>query len=354
MTSEQQKSAKVQLKVPAEVAKIMGKWGGRKVRLAAARGALPMSGVNLVTVLFIFFHGEDPELKQEALKTFKGLPAKILLAALEQTELHPSIIDLLARLRHREQSVMEKVLLHPMVSSKTLMFVAQNGSGATLDMLAHNDVALRQDPALKRAIINNPHADKTMKLRLGWVEPIPEPVAAPTEPEPVAEEPEPAAAACGAAELDEEGDFSEEEIGEFEEETLSKYQQLLDMPVAEKIKMALTGDKEWRTLLIREANKMVSTAVLKNPRITEGEVLAVAKNRSSSDELIRIILLNREWLKLYEMKKALINHPRTPLQKAMRFMTFLSEKDIRELAKSRNVSQAIVNNARRMLMSKKG
>jgi len=37
----------------------------------------------------------------------------------------------------------------------------------------------------------------------------------------------------------------------------------------------------------------------------------------------------------------------------MRFMTFLSEKDVRELAKSRNVSQAIVNNARRMLMTRK-
>ncbi len=125
------------------------------------------------------------------------------------------------------------------------------------------------------------------------------------------------------------------------------------MPVAEKIKMAQTGDKEWRSLLIREANKMVSSAVLKNPRITEGEVLAVAKNRSASDDLIRIILLNRDWLKNYEMKKALVTHPRTPLQKAMRFMTFLTEKDIKELAKSRNVSQAIVNNARRMLMNKK-
>ncbi|MEA3544280.1 MAG: hypothetical protein U9R69_03560, partial [Thermodesulfobacteriota bacterium] len=81
--------------------------------------------------------------------------------------------------------------------------------------------------------------------------------------------------------------------------------------------------------------------------------LTVAKNRSSSDELIRIILLNRDWIKLYEMKKLLVIHPRTPLQMAMRFMTFLSEKDIRVLAKSRNVTQAIVNNARRILMTRK-
>ncbi len=117
--------------------------------------------------------------------------------------------------------------------------------------------------------------------------------------------------------------------------------------------MALTGDKEWRTLLIREPNKQVCTAVLKNPRITEGEVLAVAKNRSASEELIRLILLNRDWLKIYDMKKALVHHPRTPLQQAIKFMGFLSEKDIRELSKSKNVTQVIVNNARRMLMAKK-
>jgi hypothetical protein len=184
-----------------------------------------------------------------------------------------------------------------------------------------------------------------MKLRLGWVEPKaePEPVVAP---EPLAgEEEDPAAEQA-------EG-FTAEEIEAFEEETRSKYQQLLDMPVAEKIKMALTGDKEWRTLLLRESNKMICTSVLKNPRISDGEVIAVAKNRGSNDDMIRIILLNREWIKHYDIKKALVTHPRTPLQKAMRFMNFLSEKDIKELAKSRNVSQVIVNNARRMLMTKK-
>jgi len=332
-------SEKVQMKIPAEVAKIMSKWGGHKVRLAAARGALPMSGPNLVTVLFIFYHGDNEELKKESLETFKTLPAKILLSALQNPELHFSVIDLIVRVRYRDSVVMEAALAHPEISLRSLQFLAANSSGDVLDMLSHNDQLLLKIPALKEAIIANPNADKVMKLRLGWVEPV-------AEPEPEAEKVDELESAEGEAD-------SDEELGEFDEEDLSKYQQLQEMAVAEKIKMALTGDKEWRTLLIREANKMVNTAVLKNPRITEGEVLAVAKNRSASDDLIRIILLNREWVKNYEVKKALVVHPRTPLQKAMRFMTFLTEKDIKELAKSRNVTQAIVNNARRMLHSKK-
>ncbi len=341
MTEKQQGTEKVQIVIPAEVAKIMSKWGGHSVRLAAARGALPMSGHNLVTVLFVFYHGENSELKEEALSTLQTLPAQILLAALSQVELHPSIIDLIVKLRYQDSVVMQTALTHRMIGIKSLLFLAENSAGDVLDMLSHNDEILRKTDVLRTAIINNIHADNMMKQRLGWVEPVVNP-----EPEPVAEE-QPVVDSTA----DEDDDAFDDE--ELEEEALSKYQELQEMSVADKIKMALTGDKEWRTLLIRESNKQVNTAVLRNPRISEGEVLTVAKNRSSSDELIRIILLNRDWVKLYEMKKALVIHPRTSLQTAMRYMTFLSEKDIRELAKSRDVGQAIVNNAKRILMTKK-
>lgn len=334
MTETQQETEKVQIVIPAEVAKIMSKWGGHSVRLAAARGALPMSGHNLVTVLFVFCHGKNQELKEEALSTLKTLPAQILVAALTQEELHPSIIDLIVKLRYHDSVIMESALAHRMIGVKSLLFLAESSSGDVLDMLSHHDEILRKTDVLRTAIINNVHADQVMKQRLGWVEPTVE-----TEPE------------LDTAEADEEDDsFVAEEL---DGETLSKYQELQEMSVADKIKMALTGDKEWRTLLIRESNKQVNTAVLKNPRISEGEVLTIAKNRSSSEELIRIILLNRDWIKLYDMKKALVVHPRTPLQTAMRYMTFLSEKDISSLAKSREVGQAIVNNARRMLMTRK-
>ncbi len=301
-----------------------------------------MSGPNLVTVLFIFYYGEDKELQAEALNTLTDLSPSILTSVCSKTDIHPEILDLLARLHFTDMRVMEPLLTNRMVGLKTLHFVAEYASGDVLDLLASNDIAIRQDKSLRILIINNPHADKVTKIRLGWKEevtsPDPEKVAEPVEEKPsTADKKKPPT-------KDEE---------EFDVSTLSKYQQLLDMPVAEKIKMALTGDKEWRTLLTREANKLVSSAVLKNPRISEAEVLMIAKNRASSEDLIRIILLNREWVKNYDMKKALIVHPRTPLQKAMRYMTFLTEKDIKELAKSRNVTQAIVNNARRILMTKK-
>lgn len=139
---------------------------------------------------------------------------------------------------------------------------------------------------------------------------------------------------------------------EIEEVHLSKYQLSQTMGVSDKIKMALTGDKEWRSLLIKDSNKLVSGSVIKNPRITEGEVLTIAKSAVQNDEIMRLICANKEWLKNYQIKKALVENHKTPLPAALRFCSALTEKDLSALAKSKNVSSVISSQARRMLMSK--
>ena len=349
MTEDKNSGKKIQVRVPAEVARIMKQWGGREMKLAAARGALPMSGPHLVTVLFVFCYGQDEELKSEALKTLRELSPQILTSAIKQADVIPEVLDMIARIRHRDPNVMQPLLTSRNLPLKTLLFLAERVSGETLEIIAANEQAMLKAPALKTMIINNPHAEKGLKAKLGW---SPEPVVeSRQQPEQVVLE---QGQARPAAETSQEDDaFCEEgEFSDFEHDDLSKYQKLLEMPVSEKIKMAMTGDKEWRTLLLRESNKLVTSAVLKNPRISESEVIMVAKNRASSDDMIRIILLNKEWVKHYEIKKALAVHPRTPLQKAMRFMGFLSEKDLKDISRSKQVPQAIATNARRLLAAK--
>lgn len=363
LTEEISKSNKVQVRIPADVARIMKQWGGRGVKLAAARGALPMSGPHLVTVLFVFCHGQDEELRKEALNTLRELSPGILTSAVTLEDVIPEILDLVARVRYRDPEVMEPLLTRRLIPLKTLLFLAERASGTVLDIIANNEQAMLKSPALKTLIINNPQADQALKLKLGW---MPESKEKPelklkenSEPEPESkseESEEVQSVTVPAAEDDDAADFAQDDefddYEEDEEDELSKYQQLLKMGVSEKIKMATTGDKEWRTLLLRESNKLVTSAVLKNPRISDSEVVLVAKNRAASDDMIRIILLKKEWVKLYEIKKALAVHPRTPLQKAMRFVGFLTEKDLKEVARSKQIPQAIANTARRLVAAK--
>ena len=154
--------------------------------------------------------------------------------------------------------------------------------------------------------------------------------------------------------LESEEETSEKEEAEPEEEEYrSKYQMAQTMGVGEKIKMALTGDKEWRSILIKDSNKLVNGSVVKNPRITEPEILAISKSVIQNDEIIRIICHNKEWVKNYEIRKALVLNHKTPLPVALRFMGFLSEKDLGGMAKSKNISSVLANQARRMLANKK-
>ena len=157
----------------------------------------------------------------------------------------------------------------------------------------------------------------------------------------------------GSEQGEPEEEVAEEEVAEENEEFRSKYQQAQTMGVGAKIKMALTGDKEWRTLLIRDSNKLVNGAVVKNPRITEPEVLTISKSVIQNEEILRVICHNKEWVKNYEIRKALVLNNKTPLPVALKFMGFLTEKDLASMAKSKNVSSVLTNQAKRMLMNKK-
>lgn len=331
----------VRLKVSPQVARIVTKGAPREVQLNAARGALPLQGQDLLTTLFFLSHGSDAEIKSLAGATLREIPTGVLAPVVKNSEIHPQLLDFVARARIGDVVIMEPLLTNPAVSTETLVHVASRGEGGVLSLVARNALRLQESPEIVAAILGNPLADRAVKDCLGPA--IPSPASAEEEADADGEPEEPG---------DEAADDSEEMPADEEEVNLSKYQQALEMGISEKIKMALTGDKEWRNIFIKDANKLVSSAVLKNPRVTEGEVLMIAKNKSSSEELIRLITLEREWVKQYEIKRALVLHPRTPLPKALRYMGFLTEKDLKNLAKSRGVAQALVNNARRMLSDK--
>ena len=142
-------------------------------------------------------------------------------------------------------------------------------------------------------------------------------------------------------------------VNEDDEQFLSKYKTAQLMGIGEKIKMALSGDKEWRSILVKDANKLVSGSVIKNPRITEAEILTLIKAGIQNDEIMRLICANKEWIKSYKIRKALIENNRTPIQNAMRYLGTMGEKDLSFLAKSKNISSVISTMAKRLLLNKK-
>lgn len=132
----------------------------------------------------------------------------------------------------------------------------------------------------------------------------------------------------------------------------SLYAQIQAMTVPQKVKLAIRGNKEARSILIRSTHKLVQRMVLQNPRITEDEVFALAKNRNIDEEILRTIAENRDWTASYQIRSALVENARTPIMLALRLLRTLAEREIRNLAKSKNVPHVIAAQARKILFEK--
>lgn len=341
---EQQDPGAVRLKVSPQVARLVTPGAPREVQLAAARGAIPLSGGDLLTALCFLCTHPDADVKSEAVKTLRSVPMTALRPALDDPALHPRLLELLVRVRLTDVALMERVILHPAVTDATLLYLAVRGDLPVLERLADNQ--MRLTPALVEAIVANPHAERVLKFRLGWREATPP--EGDDQDEDAGQETFPEAVDGNPDEVEEISDDDlEARLREAEKKGLSKHQLALEMRVSEKIKMAMTGDKEWRNILVKDPNKLVHGAVMKNGRMTEAEVVVVARSKTASDELIRLILLNREWVKNTQIRKALTTHPKTPLPKALRFVSGLTTDELKKMMKSRGLPNAIVTTARK-------
>ena len=323
------------LHVPAAVARLFTKDADPAQLIKVAAGSTPLSGEDLVYALFLCCIRGDTALKESAMATLRRSSTNALRPVIESPAQHPRILDFIARVRLDDLGTLVLLRRNPVVADKTWVYVFTHCNYEVLTHFCDSSFVQGFPSVIRSAVLKNRQAPQEMKrlieatLELNQSE-----------------------LSSGSGEYNGDGDDGEV-TDEYEEtQTLSKQQVVLELGMAEKVKMAMVGDKEWRSILVKDSNKTVSSAVLKNPRITEGEILFLAQNRSSSEDVVREILLNREWLKNYSIRHALIQHPRTPLPQAIRFLNTMNDKDVRMLAKSRNVSSAIVNNCRRMIAAK--
>lgn len=158
-------------------------------------------------------------------------------------------------------------------------------------------------------------------------------------------------AAAGRAE---DGDTPEEEKeGEKESEKgegedSAEPTVLANLSIADRLKLAVKGTREQRAQLIRDSNKIVATAVLTSPKLTEAEVEAFVKMGNVSEDVLRIIGTNRAWVKNYSVTLGLARNPKTPPAMSLQMLNRLSAKDVKMLAVDRNVPESLRLAARRL------
>jgi len=120
-----------------------------------------------------------------------------------------------------------------------------------------------------------------------------------------------------------------------------------DMTLPQKVKAAMFGNATCRALLIKDSQRVVQEAVLKNPQLQEREVHDFLKGSNTPELVIRRIADSKQWMKSYQAKYLLVSNPKTPIDLGLKWVRYLRRNELKRLAQSKGVSQVIATAARK-------
>jgi len=138
------------------------------------------------------------------------------------------------------------------------------------------------------------------------------------------------------------------------EQRATLLQRLAGMRVVERVQMGLKGNREERMALIRDPCKVVQRAVLTSSRLTDREVETFAAMASLSDEVLRMIAMNRKFQRNYAVVRNLMNNPKTPLDLSLHMLPSITAPDLKKLATNKNISDPLRTAAMRLQVQRKG
>ncbi|HEY6232533.1 MAG TPA: hypothetical protein VIW64_14820 [Pyrinomonadaceae bacterium] len=377
-----------------------------QARLAAASGLLPLPQSDLLEVLVALRQSDDPEIAEAANETLTTQDTHDLLTAAKAPETSIAVLDYLATLSTQTRELHEAVIMNSKTPDHAIAALASSTSDSSLlDLIAMNQQRLVRFPKIIDAILGNSDrsADAERRARETRREFFEKERGA----QQIAQELR-SRGNSAAAEFFESADFSagltiedawliaehievsdaeldnswlpseryeelkletaeehaanfkralefeQSEKGEVPPERVSLIRRIMFMNVKDRMKLGMKGDREARSILIRDSNRVVATGVIQNPRVTDQEVENIASMRTVADEVLRLIALNRNWARSYPIIHNLVRNPRTPIPTVISTLPRIRTKDLKNLSQNRNVSEAARRQALRLSQVRSG
>ena len=124
---------------------------------------------------------------------------------------------------------------------------------------------------------------------------------------------------------------------------------ILNMTISEKMRLAMLGSSAERDYLIKDNNRLVHMAAVMSPKVRVKDVKGWSGNRLMPDNVLSFIAGHRRYRRMYDIVVNLANNPKTPIKDALRLLPQLVAKDIKALAKNRNVGHQIRRQAKAII-----
>ncbi|MBN2400133.1 MAG: hypothetical protein JXI33_07310 [Candidatus Aminicenantes bacterium] len=291
----------------------------------------------LESLVFVLPHATFHE---QALSMLELIPWSVKENYVQKKEAHPHVAEFILQeaLQTDHFNALAMIIQNQHLPNEFLLRIAAQGKANTLEILLENQVRLIAYPEILEKMELNPECGqfilgKIKELREFYfqsqvLEAIPE--------QEILND-------LAKISVPEQASEKELSLDEIQQRTLTALQRINRMSISQRIRLALTGDKTERLILIKDSNRMVQLAVIESPKMADDEVLIHTRNLSLSGELIAKIANNREWTKNYTIILALVQNPKTPIHRAISFIKQLHTRDLKLLIQDRNINPVIRN-----------
>ena len=331
---------------------------------SAAKGALSVSAAEMLEILV--YLTKNPVVHDEAVLTLARWDEASAISVLSSPDAPQSVLDYFLDPKNRRDKLMPALLNNPRITSthvaqplplneeeqgppdsrvdathESEVASSLNASGVDLSSPALTESASAATPqeshspdpdseAAHQAWLQEHAAEiaseegKEFELTISPDEPedavMPEPIPV----EALAAQPQPATKPAAV-----------------EPEKLSTLTRISRMNVAERVKAAFIGGRDERAILIRDGARVVQSAVLASPKLTEPEVETFAAAKNVQENVLREIARNRRFMKNYAVQRNLVQNPKCPIDISLNLIKNLLVFDLKQLRHSKSVPEVI-------------
>jgi hypothetical protein len=347
--------------LPASIQRFCDPKGPTPMRVMAAKGLVPVRGHEQVLMLAQLAADENTDVREAARRSLLGMPPGVRHPSCDAA-LPNGVLDLLAELFENDMEAQVRIAANGATHHTTVERLARGASEQLAERIAVNETLLIAWPGIIEALYKNRNtrmstADRLIELAARNNLELPnipaykehaEALQGQLIPEPT-DEPLPQDQVFNQA-LAEASDSDDEEVFEEDKQTGAQVlrkkfkplsMQIADMGKAEKIRLAMVGNKAARALLVRDNNRQVAYAAVSSPQMTVQEASELAKAKDVSEETLRYVSNKKDWVKSADVKHNLVFNPKCPVGISMRFLGHLRADELRQLARSRNVPAQI-------------
>ncbi len=291
----------------------------------------------------LFYLLSEPFFRGTAEGILGSLPQEDLEAYFSGSRLSPAL-SLFLYDRYKAvlgRNALKSLVANPTVSSKLLVQIARSQDSELVELVSLNEVMLLAFPEILETLISSTVLPRERAFALQEMK-RDEEEETPEEKRPTEEEGEETAEKITVEVETEEG---------VERKELSLHE-IKSMRVGDRVKLALFGNKEIRTILITDANRLVREAVLQSPKLMDIEIEFFARQKSLPDDVVRRISQNRSWSTKPAVLLALLKNPKCPVGFSMTALDRLSVRELRALEKNKDVPELVRRKARALLAAR--